>query len=88
MTYVVTDNCIACKYTDCVEFYRWIVSTGENMLVIHPDECTVSVCERMPGRGDLPDRARHREMGRLQPQVFGTVACHHHQKTHCLMRRT
>ncbi len=40
MTYVVTDNCIACKYTDCVEvcpvdcFYE-----GENMLVIHPDEC-------------------------------------------------
>ena len=40
MTYVVIDNCIACKYTDCVEvcpvdcFYE-----GENMLVIHPDEC-------------------------------------------------
>ena len=40
MTYVVTDNCIKCKYTDCVEvcpvdcFYE-----GENFLVIHPDEC-------------------------------------------------
>jgi len=40
MTYIVNDNCIACKYTDCVEvcpvdcFYE-----GENMLVIHPDEC-------------------------------------------------
>ncbi len=40
MTFVVTDNCIKCKYTDCVEvcpvdcFYE-----GENMLVIHPDEC-------------------------------------------------
>ena len=40
MTYVVTDACIKCKYTDCVEvcpvdcFYE-----GENMLVIHPDEC-------------------------------------------------
>ncbi len=40
MTFVVTDNCIRCKYTDCVEvcpvdcFYE-----GENMLVIHPDEC-------------------------------------------------
>jgi ferredoxin len=40
MTYVVTENCIKCKYTDCVEvcpvdcFYE-----GENMLVIHPDEC-------------------------------------------------
>ena len=40
MTFVVTDNCIKCKYMDCVEvcpvdcFYE-----GENMLVIHPDEC-------------------------------------------------
>jgi ferredoxin len=40
MTFVVTENCIKCKYTDCVEvcpvdcFYE-----GENMLVIHPDEC-------------------------------------------------
>ncbi len=40
MTYIVNDNCIGCKYTDCVEvcpvdcFYE-----GENMLVIHPDEC-------------------------------------------------
>ena len=40
MTYVVTENCIKCKYMDCVEvcpvdcFYE-----GENMLVIHPDEC-------------------------------------------------
>ena len=47
MTYVVTDNCINCKYTDCVEvchvdcFYE-----GENMLVIHPDECIdCGVCE-------------------------------------------
>ena len=40
MTFVVTENCIKCKYMDCVEvcpvdcFYE-----GENMLVIHPDEC-------------------------------------------------
>ena len=40
MTYVITENCIKCKLTDCVEvcpvdcFYE-----GENMLVIHPDEC-------------------------------------------------
>ena len=47
MTYVVTDDCIKCKYTDCVEvcpvdcFYE-----GENMLVIHPDECIdCGVCE-------------------------------------------
>ena len=47
MTYVVTDNCIACKYTDCVSvcpvdcFYE-----GENMLVIDPEECIdCGVCE-------------------------------------------
>ena len=40
MTYVVTDNCIKCKYTDCVEvcpvdFFH----EGPNFLVIDPDEC-------------------------------------------------
>ncbi len=47
MTYIVTDACIVCKYTDCVEvcpvdcFYE-----GENFLVIHPDECIdCGVCE-------------------------------------------
>ena len=47
MTYVVKDSCIRCKYMDCVEvcpvdcFYE-----GENMLVIHPDECIdCGVCE-------------------------------------------
>ncbi|MDB9870609.1 ferredoxin family protein [Alphaproteobacteria bacterium] len=47
MTYIVNDNCIKCKYTDCVEvcpvdcFY-----VGENMLVINPDECIdCGVCE-------------------------------------------
>ena len=47
MTFVVTDKCIKCKYTDCVSvcpvdcFYE-----GENMLVINPDECIdCGVCE-------------------------------------------
>ncbi len=47
MAYVVTEACIRCKYTDCVEvcpvdcFYE-----GENMLVINPDECIdCGVCE-------------------------------------------
>ena len=47
MPYVVTEACIRCKYTDCVEvcpvdcFYE-----GENMLVINPDECIdCGVCE-------------------------------------------
>ncbi|MBV1693048.1 MAG: ferredoxin family protein [Hyphomicrobiales bacterium] len=47
MTFIVNENCIKCKFTDCVEvcpvdcFYE-----GENMLVIHPDECIdCGVCE-------------------------------------------
>ena len=58
MTYVVTDNCIKCKYTDCVAvcpvdcFYE-----GENMLVIHPDECIdCGVCEpECPAEAIFPD---------------------------------
>jgi ferredoxin len=47
LTYVVNESCIRCKTMDCVEvcpvdcFYE-----GENMLVIHPDECIdCGVCE-------------------------------------------
>ena len=68
MTYVVTDNCIACKYTDCVEvcpvdcFYE-----GENMLVIHPDECIdCGVCEpECPADAIKPrHRTRPRQVAR------------------------
>ena len=47
MTFVVTDNCIKCKYMDCVEVCPVDCFTeGENMLVIHPDECIdCGVCE-------------------------------------------
>lgn len=47
MTYVVGENCIKCKHTDCVEvcpvdcFYE-----GPDFLVIHPDECIdCALCE-------------------------------------------
>ncbi|HXT82509.1 MAG TPA: ferredoxin FdxA [Acetobacteraceae bacterium] len=58
MTYVVTEACIKCKYMDCVEvcpvdcFY-----VGENMLVIHPDECIdCGVCEpECPAEAIVPD---------------------------------
>ena len=47
MTYIVKDECIKCKLTDCVEvcpvdcFYE-----GPNMLVINPDECIdCALCE-------------------------------------------
>jgi ferredoxin len=58
MPYVVTESCIKCKYMDCVEvcpvdcFYE-----GENMLVIHPDECIdCGVCEpECPVEAIIPD---------------------------------
>ena len=47
MAFVVTEACIKCKYTDCVEvcpvdcFYE-----GPEFLVIHPDECIdCALCE-------------------------------------------
>lgn len=64
MTYIVVDNCINCKYTDCVEvcpvdcFYE-----GENMLAISPDECIdCGACEpecpvnAIFEEDDLPDK--------------------------------
>jgi ferredoxin len=61
MTYVVLENCIKCKYMDCVEvcpvdcFYE-----GENMLVINPDECIdCGVCEpECPAEAIKPDTER------------------------------
>jgi len=40
MTYVVTEDCIRCKYTDCVEVCPVdCFHEGPNFLVIDPDEC-------------------------------------------------
>ena len=40
MTHVVTESCIACKYTDCVDVCPVdCFREGPNMLVIDPDEC-------------------------------------------------
>jgi ferredoxin len=64
MTYVVNENCIKCKLTDCVEvcpvdcFYE-----GENMLVINPDECIdCGVCEpECPINAIEPDTNKNTE---------------------------
>ncbi len=40
MTYVVTENCIKCVYTDCVDVCPVdCFREGPNMLVIDPEEC-------------------------------------------------
>ena len=47
MTFVVTEACIKCKYTDCVEVCPVdCFNEGPNMLVINPDECIdCTLCE-------------------------------------------
>ena len=40
MTHIVSDSCIRCKYTDCVDVCPVdCFREGPNMLVIDPDEC-------------------------------------------------
>lgn len=47
MTYVVMENCIRCKYTDCVDVCPVdCFHEGPNFLVIDPDECIdCTLCE-------------------------------------------
>jgi ferredoxin len=47
MTYVVTESCIRCKYTDCVDVCPVdCFREGPNFLVIDPDECIdCTLCE-------------------------------------------
>lgn len=47
MAFVVTENCIRCKYTDCVEVCPVdCFHEGPNMLVINPEECIdCALCE-------------------------------------------
>ena len=63
MTYIVTENCIKCKYTDCVDVCPVdCFREGPNMLVIDPEECidcTLCVAEcpvdAIYSEDDLPD---------------------------------
>ena len=67
MTYVITENCIKCKYTDCVEVCPVdCFHEGPNFLVINPEECIdCSMCEpecpidAIKSDDDLTDKDRH-----------------------------
>lgn len=67
MTYVVTDNCIKCKYTDCVEVCPVdCFHEGPNFLAIDPEECIdcglcVPECpaEAIFSEDDVPDEQEH-----------------------------
>ncbi len=66
MTYVVTDSCIKCKYTDCVDVCPVdCFHEGPNFLVIDPEECNdctlcVAECpvEAIYAEDDVPDDQR------------------------------
>ena len=63
MAYVVTETCIKCKYTDCVDVCPVdCFREGPNMLIIDPDECIdctlcVAECpvEAIFAEDDVPD---------------------------------
>jgi ferredoxin len=67
MTYVVTESCIKCKYTDCVDVCPVdCFHEGPNMLVIDPDECIdctlcVAECpvEAIFAEDDVPENQRN-----------------------------
>lgn len=67
MTFVVTEACIQCKYTDCVDVCPMeCFVEGPNFLVINPDECIdCSMCVpecpvgAIVGDTELEEQQRH-----------------------------
>ena len=66
MTYVVTEPCIKCRYTDCVDVCPVdCFREGPNFLVIDPDECIectlcVAECpvEAILAEDDVPEEQK------------------------------
>jgi len=82
MTYVVAENCIKCKFTDCVEVCPVdCFHEGPNCLVIDPEECIdcnlcVSECpaEAIFPEDDVPEGQRqfialNAELSRIWPLI-------------------
>jgi ferredoxin len=85
MTYVVTEACIRCKYTDCVDVCPVdCFHEGPNFLVIDPEECIdctlcVAECpvEAIYAEDDLPENQRNftalnAELSKLWPVLTST----------------
>jgi ferredoxin len=83
MTYVVTESCIKCKYTDCVDVCPVdCFREGPNFLVIDPDECIdctlcVAECpvEAIFAEDDVPPdqkkfQAINAELAKLWPAII------------------
>jgi ferredoxin len=85
MTFVVTENCIRCKYTDCVEVCPVdCFREGPNYLIIDPDECIdCALCEpECPAEAifsedDLPaDQQQFLQINAEQAKVWPVIAVH------------
>jgi len=67
MAFVVTESCIRCKYTDCVEVCPVdCFHEGPNFLVIDPEECIdCALCEpecpvqAILSEDEIPESKRH-----------------------------
>lgn len=77
MTHVVTENCIQCRYGDCVRVCPVVCfHEGPNFMVIDPEECVdcgtcVDVCE---AKAIFPEDELPEEMGHykdLNKQLCG-----------------
>ncbi len=82
MTFVVTDNCIKCKYTDCVEVCPVdCFHVGPNFLVIDPEECIdCTLCEpecpaeAIYAEDDLPgDQAHFTELNAELTKIWPVI---------------
>ena len=82
MAYVVLENCIRCKYTDCVDVCPVdCFHEGPNFLVIDPDECIdCALCEAecpaeaIRAEDDVPDTQRefialNAELAKVWPRI-------------------
>ena len=82
MTHIVTESCIKCRYTDCVDVCPVdCFRQGPNFLVIDPDECIdCAVCipecpvEAIFAEEDLPEEQRefieiNAELSKIWPSI-------------------
>ena len=87
MTYVVTESCIRCKYTDCVDVCPVdCFKMGPNFLIIDPDECIdCAVCvpecpvDAIYAEEDVPADQKefvaiNRELSLLWPNITKKIA--------------
>jgi len=85
MTHVVTEACIKCRYTDCVDVCPVdCFKAGPNFLVIDPDECIdCAVCipecpvNAIYAEEDVPEDQRafvelNAELSRIWPMINRT----------------